>query len=267
MTAPSKTTIPRSVRVDGASPTPWLTYGHVGVVHLGQSAVVLADRRGPLVMTSAAFGLAPGGVQLGAADFARLRAEVAAGRTGLAHWTPDFVETVDLRIRSASIDPAAVGILRGALDIRRHAGTLDPSRQRSLAPVLARAALAGEPPEGPLLRLIGAGPGSTPAGDDVVVGVLAALRAIGREDAAGAISRGVLRFLDRTTSASRAYLSAAADGRFAERVHRLVRGLSDESAAMTAAGAASTWGATSGLDLLAGIVAAVDTPAVARRIA
>jgi len=255
------------VRVDGASPTPWLTYGQVGVVHLGQSAVVLADRRGHLVMTSAAFGLAPGGVQLGAADFARLRAEVAAGRTGVAHWTPDLVETVDLRIRSASIDPAAVGILRGALDIRRHAGTLDPRRQRSLAPLLTRAALAGEPPEGPLLRLIGAGPGSTPAGDDVVVGVLAALRSIGRGDAAEAISRGVVRFLSRTTSASRLYLSAAAEGRFAERVQQLVHGLNDEKAALTAARSATTWGATSGLDLLSGIVAGVDTRAVAQRIA
>ena len=82
-----------------------------------------------------------------------------------------------------------------------------------------------------LRRLIGAGPGSTPAGDDVVVGVLAALRATGRDDAAAAIGRASCRLLDRTTSASRMYLSAAADGRFAERVHELVRGLGDARAA------------------------------------
>jgi len=267
MTASSGTTIPRSVRVDAASPAPWLTHGEVSVVHLGQSALVLCDRRGHFVVSSPAFGLAPGGIELLPADLARLRARFAASRPTLAHWRPAAVELVDLSIQPVRVDPGALEVLTAAIDVRQHADALDPRRQRSTAPALVRAALAGDPLAGPLLRLIGAGPGSTPAGDDVVVGVLAALRATGRDGAAAAIARDAVPLFDRTTSASRMYLSAAADGRFAERVHELVQGLGSTTAARTAARSAAGWGATSGLDLLSGIVAAVDSPALSRRAA
>jgi len=267
MTASSGTTIPRSVRVDVASPAPWLSRGPLSVVHLGQSALVLADHSGHLVVTSRAFGLAPGGIQLLAADLQRLRAELAAGATVLSHWWPDDVDLVDLRMRPVRVDPDAVALLSAAHDVRQHADALDPRRQRSTAPALVRAALAGEPLAGPLLSLIGAGPGSTPAGDDVVVGVLAALLATGHDDAAAAIGSGALRLLGRTTSASRMYLTAAADGRFAERVHDLLSGLADSTSACRAARSAAIWGATSGLDLLSGIVAAVDSPALAHPFA
>ncbi len=267
MTASSRTTIPRRVRVDATSPTPWVTDGPVAVVHLGQSALVLADRRGHLVVTSAAFGLAPGGMQLDAGEFTRLRAEAASGRTAFAHWRPHDVTPVDLRVRRVRVDPDAVELLSAATEIRRHADALDPRPQRSTAPSLVRAVLAGEPLAGTVRRLVGAGPGSTPAGDDVVVGVLAALLATGRPDAAAAISREAMRLLDRTTSASRMYLSAAGDGRFAERVHELVLGLQDASSAASAVRSARTWGATSGLDLLSGILAVATTSALSRRAA
>ena len=178
----------------------------------------------------------------------------------LAHWRPADVELVDLSMRPVRVDPGALAVLTAAIDVRQHADALDPRRQRSTAPALVRAALAGESLSGPLLRLIGAGPGSTPAGDDVVVGVLAALRATGHDRAAAAIARDAVRLLDRTTSASRMYLSAAADGRFAERVHELVQGLGSTTAGATAARSAARWGATSGLDLLSGIVAAARRP-------
>jgi hypothetical protein len=228
---------------------------------------VLADRHGRLVVTSGAFGLAPGGIQLLQSDLTRLRAELAAGARTLAHWRPDQVTLVDLRMRPVRVDSDAVAMLSAAPDVRQHADVFDPRRQRSSAPALVRAARAGEPLAGPLLRLIGAGPGSTPAGDDVVVGVLAGLLATGRDDAAARIGAGVIPLLERTTSSSRMYLSAAADGRFAERVHELVRGLVDPASALSATRSAAGWGATSGLDLLSGIVAAVDSPALARRAA
>ncbi len=267
MTASSRTTIPRVVRVDAASPTPWLSQGEVSVVHLGQSALVLADRSGHLVVTSGAFGLAPGGIQLIPADLSRLRAELTAGARSLSHWGPDHVDLVDLRMRPVRVDPDALDLLIAAGDVRQRADALDPRRQRSTAVVLVRAALAGGPLAGPLVRLIGAGPGSTPAGDDVVVGVMAALLATGHDHAATAIGGRVISLLERTTSSSRMYLSAAADGRFAERVHELVRGLGDATSALSAARSAVGWGATSGLDLLSGIVAAVHSPALARRAA
>ncbi len=224
---------------------------------------MLADRSGYLVVTSRAFGLTPGGIELLPADLRRLRGELAAGAIVLSHWRPDEVDLVELRMRPVRVDPHAAALLGAAADVRQHADAFDPRRQRSTAPALVRAALAGDPLAGPLLRLIGAGPGSTPAGDDVVVGVLAALLATGHEDAAAAIGSGALRLLGRTTSASRMYLSAAAGGRFAERVHELVHGLADSTAALRAARSAAGWGATSGLDLLSGIVAAISSPALA----
>jgi hypothetical protein len=255
------------VRVDAASPAPWLSQGEPTVVHLGQSALVLEDGGGHLVVTSGAFGLAPGGIQLLPADLDRLRTELAAGARSLAHWRPSEVDQVDLRMRSVRVDPDALDTLMAAADVRRPADALDPRRQRSIAPALVRAALAGESLAGPLQRLIGAGPGSTPAGDDVVVGVLAALLATSRDTAANAIGSAVLTLLERTTSSSRLYLSAAADGRFAERVHELVKGLEGPAEASRAKRSAAGWGATSGLDLLSGILAAVDSPAVVRRAA
>lgn len=267
MTASSRTTIPRSVRVDVAAPTPWIARGEVSIVHLGQSALVLADRRGHLVITSGAFGLAPGGIELLPADLLRLRSELKTGRTACSHWMPEVVEMVDLTLPPVHVDPAALAVLGNALVGGQQVGTFDPARQRAAAVPLVRSATDGESVAVALLGLIGAGPGSTPAGDDVIVGVLAGLRATGRDDAAALIANGLLDLLPRTTSASGLYLSAAAEGRFAERVHLLVRGLEDRDAALAAARSAARWGATSGIDLLAGIVAAATHSSALRRIA
>jgi hypothetical protein len=239
----------------------------MSIVHLGHSALVLADRRGHLVITSGAFGLAPGGIQLHPADLRRLRGELQAGSIALAHWAPAVVETVDLTMPAGHVDPIALALLGNALGAGQHVGAFDPARQRSAAAPLVRSATDGEGVGTALLGLIGAGPGSTPAGDDVVVGVLAGLRATARDDAAALIADTLLDLLGRTTSASRMYLSAAAEGRFAERVHLLVQGLADRDAALSAARSASRWGATSGMDLLAGIVASTTHSVAMRRTA
>jgi hypothetical protein len=239
----------------------------MSIVHLGQSALVLADRRGHLVITSEAFGLAPGGIQLPATALLRLRGELAAGSIALSHWMPEVVELVDLTLPPADVDPLALAVLREALGSGLRAGAFDPARQRAAAAPLVRSAIRGENVAPALLALIGAGPGSTPAGDDVVVGVLAGLHATGRDRAAARIAGHLPDLLARTTSASRSYLSAAAEGRFAERVHLLVRGLENRDAAVAAARSAARWGATSGIDLLAGIVAAATDSSALRRIA
>jgi hypothetical protein len=100
-----------------------------------------------------------------------------------------------------------------------------------------------------------------------VAGVLAGLRATGRTAAAETLGAQVLPLLTRTTSASAHYLAAAADGRFAERVHLLVAGLSDARAAARAVQAATTFGASSGFDLLSGIAAAARTALLTRKSA
>ena len=100
-----------------------------------------------------------------------------------------------------------------------------------------------------------------------MAGVLAGLHATGRPAAASALATQVLPLLGRTTSASAHYLRAAAVGRFAERVHLLVAGLRDETAAAGAVRAAETFGASSGADLLAGVVAVARTALVTRKSA
>ncbi len=225
---------------------------------------MLGDGSEQFVVSSDDFGLAPGGIQVSAPDFARLRSELQSGRRGLGHWNPAIVEVVDLRIRPIDVDPVAVVILAAAIRVENRVGAFDPARQRASASPLVALALKGEPLESALLELIGAGPGSTPAGDDVVVGVLAGLQATGRDAVAANIAGALPDLLARTTSASRMYLSAAADGRFAERVHQLVRGLDDRSSAYASARSAGRWGATSGFDLLSGVLAGASAPAQIR---
>ncbi|MDK3258693.1 DUF2877 domain-containing protein [Blastococcus capsensis] len=180
----------------------------------------------------------------------------------------DGIFRVDLRIRPAAVDPRAVrrlvALLRadqvgsGAVD-----DVMDPRPSRALAGPLLRAALAadGERVTHLLSRLVGAGPGATPAGDDVIVGVLAGLDAAtgsllpgSAAHAARALLGDRLRPLfGRTTTISRHDLTAAIAGEFGEHVHLLVAALSDPAAAPAAVAGARNRGATSGVDLATGV--------------
>jgi hypothetical protein len=104
-------------------------------------------------------------------------------------------------------------------------------------------------------RLAGVGPGLTPAGDDVLAGLLLAERFKG-SDPAGAW-RAVAPALPATTSIGRVYLRAAARGECAQPVARVLdaalRG--DAEAAARRAPALAGWGATTGPALLAGVAA------------
>ncbi len=85
-----------------------------------------------------------------------------------------------------------------------------------------------------LADLIGLGPGLTPSGDDMLIGLLAALwtRGLaGGEDAVRAMGKiGLIRsllagFSERTTLISWNFLAHAAAGRFAEPVIKIIRAL------------------------------------------
>lgn len=103
--------------------------------------------------------------------------------------------------------------------------------------------------------LIGFGEGLTPAGDDCVLGALAALHRLApRWLAAHAGHRDRLAEAARrrTTDIARDFLLEALDGRFAEPVLALLTALSDD-AARSAARRLLAMGATSGADTLCGI--------------
>ncbi|MEX1171944.1 MAG: DUF2877 domain-containing protein [Chloroflexota bacterium] len=116
--------------------------------------------------------------------------------------------------------------------------------------------------------LIGLGPGLTPSGDDALAGVEAALHAVGHP-VAGFLQAATADLDARTTTVSAAMLRHAARGDAAERVHVLLRALlsGPDAGLPDAIGAAVRWGATSGSDLLAGVVLSLDAatwPASAR---
>jgi hypothetical protein len=251
----------------------WPRHGTWQVVHVGQSAVILAGPDDLLFpVTTRGRGLAPGGVSLPVPeDFDAVRVAALAAGGGwvdLAGWRGlprEAIHGADLGLVAAPVDRRAVDAMLAGLSAADAATDtlvgMDPGPFRALAPRLASAALAGDARGAGAVasRLVGAGPGATPAGDDVVVGVLAGLRVSAADDEAVAVLADTVRpLLARTTRASRHDLRAALAGEFSQHVHRLVRALRDVRLVAPALSAARTWGATSGLDLAAGLAWSLD---------
>ena len=111
-------------------------------------------------------------------------------------------------------------------------------------------------------RLVGLGAGLTPSGDDVLVGVTAALTALGDERARPLARSWARDAIGRTTVVAEAFHRHAAAGAYSERLHDVLRAiLTGPVAAIPAAvRTAAAWGATSGTDTLAGILMALDLP-------
>jgi hypothetical protein len=105
-------------------------------------------------------------------------------------------------------------------------------------------------------QLAGLGHGLTPAGDDYLVGVMAALWLLGDRDQAATIARSAA---PHTTTLSSAFLTAAAQGQFVEPWHQLARALARHSAVECGAAVQriAKIGASSGRDALAGFAASV----------
>jgi hypothetical protein len=284
-----KVTPPRRVRI-ATGAVPWRdAHGHE-IVHVGHSAVLLASPanstgRELLVITSASRGLVPGGICVpDDQEFAALAHAIASplrraddrGDVDLTGWLtgpPTEITSVDLRVRPVAISSSAVaGLVRLAVGHQpadRGARVVDLASLRRLAAPLTRAALVGDAAQvaRALDRLVGAGPGATPTGDDVIVGVLAALDAaagtsVPSREAAGARQQVCTQLGPRlwaTTRASRHDLTAAVHGQFSEHVHALVAVLADPTRVATAFAAAAAWGATSGVDLACGVALAART--------
>jgi hypothetical protein len=114
-------------------------------------------------------------------------------------------------------------------------------------------------------ELIGLGPGLTPSGDDVLVGIEAALHALAHPSA-GFVALALDAVELRTTELAATYLRHAAAGEFAERLHALVGALvgSDDAAIPAAIARSVAWGATSGTDCLVGVLIGLDVAADVR---
>ena len=132
--------------------------------------------------------------------------------------------------------------------------------------VLAACCAAGDVPGAAeaARRLVGLGPGLTPSGDDIVAGLLLALRLVGGvvADGSGAVSladqlaatvTGCAR--DRTTPVSAALLHCAARGAGAAEVIAVLQALGGRESAGPAVTRLLAAGHTSGADLAWGIAA------------
>jgi hypothetical protein len=107
-------------------------------------------------------------------------------------------------------------------------------------------------------RLIGLGPGLTPAGDDVMAGTMAGLVLLGHP-AAPRFSAGVLSLTaGRTTELSRALLRHAAAGRVSGEYAAVLRGLVGEKPLQPAIDGLLATGSTSGRALALGLCTAID---------
>jgi Protein of unknown function (DUF2877) len=145
----------------------------------------------------------------------------------------------DPRVRIPDADPGAVGRLVGALRRYPHPDALLPA---GAADRLA-GDLAGRRPHRAVACLVGRGTGLTPAGDDLLAGALAALRALGSPDADGLGAAVRALAPGRTTSLSAALLGAADAGAVIPEAAAVLRALSRSAGARAVAEAVGPAGA------------------------
>ncbi len=109
-------------------------------------------------------------------------------------------------------------------------------------------------------RLVGLGPGLTPSGDDLLVGLTATLTALGDAAARPLAEAWAAVAAGRTTLVAATFHSHAARGQYSERLHHLLDAVLDGPAAgiPRAVGRASEWGASSGVDSVVGVVIAMS---------
>jgi hypothetical protein len=285
--------IESDVRAPGAGGT---------VVGVHRSAVNIRWRAGLLTLAHEAMGGLPNGIgldppialdQIGIvpgmrveSDGATLRlpgASISVFLAGAARWSPAMPVRRGLTARTridragralalAADQAPRVGLgplMAGLANHGTSVGSLGRAVARPLAEVLDaleqgfsdRAISAAFP-------LIGLGPGATPSGDDLLVGLAAGL-AVTDHPVAGAFAAGVARdAAGLTTSVAESYLLHAGRLEFSERVHAAALAILDapEAELRGAVNATLAWGATSGVDLLVGLLVGIQA-GVAPRLA
>jgi hypothetical protein len=192
-----------------------------------------------------------------------------------ARWSPRLRSSADDADTAAARWRGRAGATRGMAQARASAAGLGALLREDVSddpvwilrvarPILVELAVALETGDRTraaeiATRLVGLGPGLTPSGDDVLVGIEAALHALARPSA-GFLALALGDVEGRTTALAATLLRHAAAGEFAERLHSLLAALlgSDEEAIPAAIDRAVAWGATSGSDCLLGVLIGLD---------
>ena len=176
-----------------------------------------------------------------------LRVATDAPREGLARCVIDECETAGSAPPLGRIARPRVALLE-----RWVSGLLDG---RSTSAIASREAVRG---------LIGLGPGLTPSGDDLLIGALSALDAVGESEAHAAMARAIIDVLPGlTTPLSAGFLRAAAAGHVGENLCKILSLImtGDIDAAIALAGKV---GHSSGWDMIAGILTTLRIVAAPR---
>jgi Protein of unknown function (DUF2877) len=276
--------------------------GIVETVH--RSAVNLRGGNGLLTLAHESMGGLPNGILLDATaalDQVGLAGGMRAFGDGAALRVP--AASLDVSLSGAETWSPAMPVVRGLSPRTRQRRAelarrlaADRAPRVGLGPLLAAMA-GGQAPVGSLGRaaaaslarviramrsrsleralaaafpLVGLGPGATPSGDDLLVGLAAGLAATGHP-LASPFAAGMTRALDGlTTSVSEAYLTHAGRLEFAERVHRTALAVlvGPQAELEAAVNEALAWGASSGADLLVGLLVGIqtDTPGLEHRL-
>ena len=260
--------------------------GRVRSVHRAAFYVDIAAADGLLTVALDDVGGVPGGILVGGiSDWRALG--IVAGMTFVG--TPDgwsipaarvTISSSTARLWSAALPdrPGVKAIAPSTIAAARRA-TLRRAAGGGLAPLLAGEDDAGDAwlararevarREHSLVDLIGLGPGLTPSGDDFLVGYLAGLDAAA-DPARPALAAGIVEAAPaRTTAISASMLRHAAGGEYAERLHEVVGALCTGRAdrITRAVDRAMAYGATSGVDTVVGLFAALERVAAERAAA
>jgi hypothetical protein len=269
--------------------------GTVEGVH--RSAVNVRWRNGLLTVAHESLGGLPNGIlvdppiamdQVGIAlgmrvhcDGVTLRvpeASIVVFLSGAERWSPAMpvlhglsvaarAERAQRALRLAADQAPRVGLgplLLGIVSRGASVGSLGKAAARSLADVVEALGEGGpERAVASAFPLIGLGPGATPSGDDLLVGVVAGL-AVTDHPLAGPFAAGVAHeATGLTTSVAESYLAHAGRLQFAERVQAAALAVlsGPEAELRTAVSEALAWGASSGADLLVGLLVGMQAAA------
>lgn len=204
----------------------------------------------------------------------RLSGAVPPGDLGLRRHDPVCVRSSHVRAGPAVIDARAAvrwmpqiydldvrGLGERAAELESAARHVAWAGSWPLADAVTGALASARPGDldEAVRRAIGRGPGLTPAGDDVLVGILAVLTAPGVAPGAGGVRAALAPALAATNEISRALLGQASRGHVSRPVWELTRTVLSGRAASASAQARAdvlATGATSGGDTCAGLVAA-----------
>jgi hypothetical protein len=163
--------------------------------------------------------------------------------------------------------PSRMPVARG--DSPAHLRPVAASTWRDDAAELAGRVVAGGPVTALVRRLVGAGPGLTPSGDDVLCGLLLGLRLLGHARSLPRLWDAVVPRLPSTTTLSAALLVEAVQGYALPPVIELGEALAaaDPGGVSVAAARVLAVGHTSGADLMAGLAGCLDALAESASVA